>query len=104
MLSKLTSERVEKRFLGRKILQLPAYIKGQIMRRVKVEFSSDGTVINHAAFQILQGDRVLVKDSLSGKISDVFVRYYDISADDSPVSVRFTNGGVPGLNVKAALS
>lgn len=104
MLSKATQERMRKRFLGREIPQLPTNIKGKIMKRVKVEFSSDGTVINHAAFQVLQGERVLIEDSLSGKISDVFVRNYDVSADDNPVSVRFTNGDAPGLNVKAALS
>lgn len=103
MLSKWTSERVRKRFQGRKILQLPTYIKGPIMKRVKVEFSSEGIVIKHAVFQVLQGDRVMVEDSLSGKISDVFIRNYDVSANDSPVSVRFTNGDVPGLNVTAAL-
>lgn len=104
MLSNAVSERVRKRFKDREIPQLPTKIKGSIMKHVKVEFSSDSTVINHAAFQVLQGDRVLVEDSLSGKISDVFIINYDVSANDSPVSVRFTNGDVPGLNVKAVIS
>ena len=103
MLSNTVSERVRKRFKDGEIPQLPTKIKGKIMKRVKVEFSSDGIVIEHAAFQVLQGERVLIEDSLSGKISDVFVRNYDVSADDSPVSVRFTNGDVPGIDVAAAL-
>lgn len=103
MLSKMVSEQVGKRFLGRKTPQLPMYIKGQIMKRVKIEFSSDGIVIKHAGFKVLQGDRVLAEDFLSGKISDAFVRHYDVSVDDGPVSVRFTEGGIPGLNVTATL-
>ncbi len=74
------------------------------MKRVKIEFSSGGIVINHAGFKVLQGDRVLVEDSLSGKFSDVFVRHYEVCADDSPVSIQFTKGDIPGLNVKATLS
>lgn len=74
------------------------------MKRVKVEFSSSGIVLKNTEFQVLQGDRVLVEDSLSGKISDVFIRHYDVIADGGPVSVRFTKGDIPGLNVKAALS
>lgn len=74
------------------------------MKSVKIEFSSDGIVIMHAGFKVLQGDRVLVEDSLSGKFSDVFVRHYEVCADDSPVSIQFTKGDIPGLNVKATLS
>lgn len=74
------------------------------MKSVKIEFSSDGIVIMHAGFKVLQGNRVLVEDSLSGKISDVFVRHYEVCADDSPVSIQFTKGDIPGLNVKATLS
>lgn len=73
------------------------------MKRVKVKFSSSGIVLNNAEFQVLQDDRVLVEDSLSGKISDVFIRNYDVSADGCPVSCRFTKGDIPGLNVTATL-
>ncbi|EAR4677123.1 hypothetical protein DRY97_05665 [Salmonella enterica subsp. arizonae] len=73
------------------------------MKRVKVKFSSSGLVLNNAEFQVLQDDRVLVEDSLSGKISDVFIRNYDVSADGGPVSCRFTKGDIPGLNVTATL-
>lgn len=104
MLSKWTSERVRKRFSGKELPQLPGYIMGEQMNRVKIELSSSGIVLNNVEFQVLQGDRVLVEDSLSGKISDVFIRHYDVSADGGPVSVRFTKGDIPGLNVKAALS
>lgn len=104
MISKVVSEQVRKRFQNRDPLQLPTYIKGQIMKRVKVEFSSNSIILKNTEFQVLQGDRVLVEDSLSGKISDVFIRHYDVIADGGPVSVRFTKGDIPGLNVKAALS
>ncbi len=73
------------------------------MKRVKVEFSSGGIVLNNAEFQVLKGDRVLIEDSLSGKISDVFIRNYDVSADGGHVSCRFTKGDIPGLNVTATL-
>ncbi|HCU0190960.1 TPA: hypothetical protein OUE07_004278 [Citrobacter koseri] len=73
------------------------------MKRVKVEFSSSGIVLNNAEFQVLQGDRVLVEGSLSGKISDVFIRNYDVSANGGPVWCRFTKGDIPGLNVIATL-
>ncbi|ELC6410532.1 MULTISPECIES: hypothetical protein [Enterobacteriaceae] len=104
MLSKMVSERVGKRFQNREIPQLPMSIKGQLMKSVKIEFSSDGIVIMHAGFKVLQGNRVLVEDSLSGKISDVFVRHYEVRADDGPVSIQFAKGDIPGLNVKATLS
>ncbi|EBH3052656.1 hypothetical protein AA800_21210 [Salmonella enterica subsp. enterica serovar Paratyphi B] len=104
MLSKMVSDRVGKRFQNREIPQLPMSIKGQLMKRVKIEFSSGGIVIKHTGFKVLQGDRVLVEDFLSGKISDVFVRHYQVCADHSPVSIQFTKGDVPGLNVKATLS
>ncbi|MFR1962889.1 hypothetical protein [Enterobacter hormaechei] len=74
------------------------------MKRVKIEFSSSGIVLNNVEFQVLQGDSVLVEDSLSGKISNVFIRHYDVSVDDSPLSVLFPSGGITGLNVKATLS
>lgn len=74
------------------------------MKRVKVEFSSSGIVLNNVEFQVLQGDSVLVEDSLSGKISNVFIRHYDVSADDGPLSVLFPSGGITGLNVKVTLS
>ncbi|MCS2146888.1 hypothetical protein [Scandinavium manionii] len=104
MLSKWVSDRARKRFQYREIPKLPTNIKGQVMKRVKVEFSSDGIVIKHTSFQVVQGDRVLVEDSISGKISDVFVRNYDVNADGGPVSVLFAKGGIPGLNVNATLS
>ncbi len=103
MLSKAVSERIRKRFQNREPLQLPTYIKGRIMKRVKVEFSSDGIVVERAEFQVLQGNRVLVEGSLSGKISDVFIRNYDVSANGGPVWCRFTKGDIPGLNVTATL-
>lgn len=61
MLSKMVSDRVGKRFLNREIPQLPMSIKGQLMKRVKIEFSSGGIVIKHTGFKVLQGDRVLVE-------------------------------------------
>lgn len=55
MISKVVSEQVRKRFQNRDPLQLPTYIKGQIMKRVKVEFSSNSIVLKNTEFQVLQG-------------------------------------------------
>lgn len=74
------------------------------MNRVRVEFSSSGIVLKDAVLQVLQGDRVLVEDSLCGKISDAFIRHYNVSSDSGPVSVRFPKGDIQGLSVKASLS
>jgi hypothetical protein len=73
MLSKMVSERSESDSEQGNTTITNEH-QGQLMKSVKIEFSSDGIVIMHAGFKVLQGNRVLVEDSLSGKISDVFVR------------------------------
>ena len=74
------------------------------MKRLKVELSSCGVVLNGTVFRVLQGERLLVEDCLSGKITDVFTRLYEVNADDGELSVHLPAGSIPGLNVKATLS
>lgn len=74
------------------------------MKQLKVEFSSSGIILRNVAFQVWQGDRVLVEDALSGKLTNTFARSYDVDADDSALSVQLPAGSISGLNVKAVLS
>lgn len=74
------------------------------MKRLKVELSSCGVVLNNTVFRVLQGERLIIEDRLSGKITDVFTRQYDVNAGTGELSVHLPAGNIPGLNVKATLS
>lgn len=74
------------------------------MRKLVVNIYSDGVVLDNVMFTVMQGDLLLVEDSVSGKISTVFTRTYQVEAGEGDVSVLLQDGQIQGLTFTASLS
>lgn len=74
------------------------------MKKLEVKFSADGLKTQNLAFTVMQAGRVLVEDTLSGKISAEFTRTYDVEADEGHIDLFLHNVEDSSLRVTASLS
>lgn len=74
------------------------------MKKLEVKFSADGLKTQNLAFRVMQAGRVLVEDTLSGKISAEFRRTYEVEADESHIELLLHNIHDASLTVTASLS
>jgi hypothetical protein len=74
------------------------------MKKLEVKFSADGLKPQNVAFAVMQAGRVLVEDTLTGKISAEYSRSYEVEADESHIDLFVHNVNDPTLTITASLS
>ena len=73
------------------------------MTKLEVKFSADGLMVQNVSFVVMQSGKVLVEDTLSGKISAEFRRTYEVEADESHIDFFLHNVQDSSLTVNVSL-
>ena len=73
------------------------------MKNLEVKFSSDGLMVQNVSFVVMQSGKVVVQDTVSGKISAQFRRTYEVDADERHVDLLLCNVQDSSLTVNVSL-
>ncbi|PHM31312.1 hypothetical protein [Xenorhabdus innexi] len=55
-------------------------------------------------FKAWQGDRLLIKDTLNGKVSEGYKKVYDTECTHEPVIVEHNRDDLPSLKITASIA
>lgn len=73
------------------------------MKKLEVKFSADGLMVQNVSFVVMQLGKVVVQDTISGKISAQYRRTYEVDADESHLDLLLCNVQDPSLTVNVSL-
>ena len=67
-----------------------------------MEFDDGIVQGTNVTFTVIQGSKVLVEDSLSGKATGPYVKNYDVTGTDENLVVEHNRPDLPHLSITAA--
>ncbi len=73
------------------------------MSQIQVTISSAHVVLSNKEFTVTDGNKVLLRDTISGKLSSKFIRQYQVETPTGVLSAQFTDGDMPELTISASL-
>ena len=71
--------------------------------QAQVTIYSEGVVVHNKAFTVTQANRVIIRDTINGKLSSRFNKRYPVECGSEEVSAQFTDGDILGLHISSSL-
>lgn len=71
--------------------------------QIQVTIESASAILHNKEFTVKQGNRVILRDKISGKISSTFSKRYELECDSSELSVQFSDGNDLAMHISASI-
>ncbi|OTA14206.1 hypothetical protein Xbed_03717 [Xenorhabdus beddingii] len=73
------------------------------MKKLTVTLSglNENNTASSVSFKVWQRDKLLIEDTLKGKISEKYSKVYDVECSNEPVRVEHNHNDLPSLKITA---
>ncbi|PHM65280.1 hypothetical protein [Xenorhabdus sp. KJ12.1] len=76
------------------------------MKKLKVTISglTESDAASSVVFRIWQHDKLLVEDTLKGKISGEYIKLYDVNCSNEPLKIEHNRNGLTSFKITASIA